>query len=232
MKKHILAALTAGFLFSVAGGVAKANDDGSAVNASAYSIISNVFAVNSGALCLSSGTAADCSVAATAPDPACSSCTVLETYITGDSGPHNVLIITVSAVTGIFTANLSALDYHNIQAVLDAAHINMTVKVDGIDAIPGPVIFDSMIHFDLNAGTPTFLNLDLTNEMGARSYTFFYFLPSDPNVWHGHKVEVDAWVKADADVLSAHGFALTDITAILGKRTLVVQKSYLDYSHN
>jgi hypothetical protein len=232
MKNLILAAVAAGCFFSVAGGVAKANDNGAAVDASAYSIITNVFSITSGAECASVGTAADCTVAAFTPDRTCNSCTILETTINGDSGPHNVLIITVSAVTGIFTANLNALDYHNFQAVFDAAHINMKVKVDGRDAVPGPVIFDSMMHFDLNAGTPTFLNLDLSQEMGARSFTFFYFLPNDPNIWSSHKVEVDAWVKVDADVFTAHGFALTDMAAIIGKRTLTVTKSYLDYTHH
>jgi len=232
MKKHILAALAAGFLFSVAGGVAKAqNDNGSAVDASDYILLDNVIVTNSGAPCLSKGTAADCMDAAVAPDPATAT-PVLETWINGDHGSHNILIITVSADVGLFTANLNAIDYHNFQAVLDAAHIHMVVKVDGHDAIPGSIILDSMVHFDVNAGTPTFLNLDLTGELGARSFTFFYVVPNDANIWSGHKVEVDAWPTVDVDVFSAHGFLVSDVLAILGKRTLVVQKSYISWAHS
>src|ERR1700691_3009464 len=81
MKNLILAAVAAGWFFSGAGGGAKANDNGAAVDASAYSIITNVFSITSGAECASVGTAADCTVAAFTPDRTCNSCTILETTI-------------------------------------------------------------------------------------------------------------------------------------------------------
>jgi len=235
MKKLLMAAVAAGFLFSVGAGVANAQNSGNtaSVDASAYSIVANAFAITSGAPCVTEGTVAACVLGGFEPEPAaCTSCTIMSTTIRGDSAHHNALIITVSAVTGIFTANLNALDYHNIRAVLDAARVKLTVKVDGHDAIPGPVTFDSMLHFDLNAGTPTFINLDLSNEMSAHAFTFIYVLPNDPNVWSDHTVEVDGWVTAYADVLASSGLALTDVKAILGKRTLTVEKWQLENTHN
>ena len=149
----------------------------------------------------------------------------LTTTIDAEEGRSNVLIIHVSMVTGVFSVNLNLQPPNNLSAVLDAARIQVRVLVDGKPATPGPITFDSLIHFNLNATSATFLEADLSGSLAAHSFTFFVAGPSGDD---DHTVKVQARLAVDADVFASSGLTFTDALAVIGKRTLVVQKDRLD----
>jgi hypothetical protein len=156
---------------------------------------------------------------------------ILSTVIDAKDGDSRALLINVSAVTGIFTANTNVEVAQDLRAVLDSARIQVAVKVDGKWAKPGLVTFDSLLRMNIDSNTPNFVNLDLTEQTAAHSFSF-YQVGIAPTQDNDHTVEVFARISIDAQTFSNSGINMTEATAFIGPRTLTVTTAKVDLDEN
>lgn len=211
MKKFFLAALFLGLVFSTAG--AAYADDHAAVNSAKKVLIYN-------------GYANDTLVKNVGPWKK-----ILSTTIDAEDCDSKAFLVNVSAVTGIFSHNINVASSTDLRLVVDAARIQVAVRIDGKWATPGPVTFDSALHYNEQSSTPGFINIDLSGQTAAHSFNFYQIGVADTDD-DDHKVEVFARVSLDATALSNSGIDTTDVAAFIGARTLTVETAWVDTDEN
>jgi len=207
MKKFFLMAIFLGLLFSTA--IAANADDHAAVNAKKNMLIY-------------SGSGGDQIVKSVSVWKK-----ILSTTIDADGDSDQALLISVSAVTGIFTSNVNIENPNDLRAVTDSASIQVAVKVDGKWATPGLVTFDSLMRFNIDTNTAGFVSEDLSAQTTAHSFNFYKvgITPTDDD---DHRVEVFARITVNANALTNSGINLTDVSAFIGPRTLTVETAQVD----
>jgi hypothetical protein len=149
------------------------------------------------------------------------------TLIDAEDGKDKAFLIDVSAVTGIFTANVSIYNNNTVGAVFDKARLQVRVLVDGVEATPGPVTFDALLRFHFAAGSTAFINVDLSARLAAHAFNFYKVGIKD-TPGDDHIIRVQARVCLDADTFSRSGLVITDVATIIGKRTVTVETATID----
>jgi hypothetical protein len=152
---------------------------------------------------------------------------ILSTTIDAEGSDDQALLISVSAVTGIFTSNTNIENPNDLRVVTDSAAIQVAVKVDGKWATPGLVTFDSLMRFNIDTNSASFASEDLSAQTTAHSFNFYKVGLADTD-GDDHKVEVFARISVDANALTNSGVNLTDMSAFIGPRTLTVETAQVD----
>jgi hypothetical protein len=156
---------------------------------------------------------------------------ILSTTIDAEDCDDKAFLVSVSGVTGIFSQNLNVATSTDLRLVVDAARIQVAVKIDGKWATPGPVTFDSAMHYNEQSSVPGFINIDMSGQTAAHSFNFYQVGVADTDD-DDHTVEVFARVSLDATALSLSGLDSTQVTAVVGSRTLIVETAYVDTDEN
>ena len=152
---------------------------------------------------------------------------IMSTVIDASNCDNKAFLVNVSAVTGLFSQNLNVASSTDLRLVVDAARIQMAVKIDGKWATPGPITFDSAMHYNEQSSYPGFINIDMSAQTAAHSFNFYQIGVADTDN-DDHTVEVFARVSLDATALSNSGLDTTQVTAVVGSRTLIVETAKVD----
>ena len=116
---------------------------------------------------------------------------------------------------------------NDLRVVTDSARIQVAVKVDGKWATPGLVTFDSIMRFNIDTNSASFVSVDLSAQTQAHSFNFYKVGLADTD-GDDHKVEVFARINVDANALTNSGINTTDVSAFIGPRTLTVETAQVD----